>query len=179
MRARFGENLRYCLTRRAGLSLAAFAACVLVAVSIVPHSDAGLAANVQPRPTGVIVDTPTITITAATATTMATPTTPAHEAQIIWTFGNVSGSYSTCTVQAETTFDGATWLTLGSVVSVTVASGAVNAWTILAQAPSSSGVATGAVSSSAALGFGLETDYVFACSSYGTSAPVSISVIYR
>lgn len=165
--------------RRPEISLAALAACVLVAISIVPRSRAASATNVQPRPTGVVVDTPTITIADSTATTTATPTTSAHEAQIIWKFGTVSGSYGTCTVQAETTFDGATWLTLGSAASVAVTSSTVNAWTILAEAPSSSGVTTGTVSSSAALGLGLETQYVFACSTYGTSAPVSISVIYR
>jgi hypothetical protein len=164
--------------REPEISLVVFAACVLVATSIIPQSKAELAANVQPRPTGVVVDTPTITIAGATATTTATPTTSAHEAHIIWTFSAVSGSYGACTVQAETTFDGATWLTLGSAASVTVASGTVQAWTILAQAPTSSGVTTGTVSSTAALGFGLDTQYVFACSTYGTSAPVSISVIY-
>jgi hypothetical protein len=165
--------------RKFEISLAVFAVCVFLAISVLPHSGASFAVNVQPRPTGVVVDTPTVTIASATAATTATPTTSAHEAQIIWTFGSVSGSYGTCTVQAQTTFDGAAWLTLGSAVSVTVTSGAVNAWTILAQAPISSGVTTGTVSSTAALGFGLESKYIFACSTYGASAPVSISVIYR
>jgi hypothetical protein len=135
--------------------------------------------NVQPRPVGVIVDSPVIAIAGQSAQTTATPSTSAHEAQIVWTFGTVSGSYGTCTVQAQTTLDGTTWLTLGSAASVTVSSGTVNAWTILAQAPTSSGVTAADASATAALGFGLYTQFAFACSSYGTSAPVSISVIYR
>ena len=140
---------------------------------------AGAGTNVQPRPTGVVVDTPAITIAGATADTTSTPTTTAHEAQIQWVFGTVSGSYTTCTAQAKTSYDGSTWLTLGSAVSVTVTTGTVNAWTIIEQAGTTS-VSTSAVSSTAALGFGQATKFTFACSAgYGTSAPVSVSVIYR
>lgn len=135
-------------------------------------------ANVQPRPVGVITDTPTITIANGTATTTSTPTTSAREAQIQWTFGAVTGSYGTCTVQAKTSYDGTNFLTLGSAVSVTATSNTVNAWTLIEQFGTSS-VTSSAVSSTAALGFGQATEFVFACSSYGTSAPVSISVIYR
>jgi hypothetical protein len=135
--------------------------------------------NVQPRPTGVVTDTPAITIAGATADTASTPTTTAHEAQIQWTFGTVAGTYTTCTAQAKTSYDGSAWLTLGSAVSLTVTTGALNAWTILEQAATTS-VTTSAVSSAAALGFGRATKFTFACSGgYGTSAPVSISVIYR
>jgi hypothetical protein len=134
--------------------------------------------NVQPRPTGVVVDTPAITIGGATATTTATPTSTAHEAQIQWNFGTVSGTYSSCTVQAKTSFDGTNWLTLGSAASVTVSSNTLNAWTIIEQLGTSS-VTTSSPSSSAALGFAELTEFTFACSSYGTSAPVAISVIYR
>lgn len=134
--------------------------------------------NVQPRPTGVIVDTPTITIAGASATTTATPTTSAREAQIQWTFGTVSGTYSTCTVQAKTSYDGVNFLTLGSAAPVTITSNTVNAWTVIEQLGTTS-VTTSSVSSSAALGFGQLTQFAFSCSSYGTSAPVSISVIYR
>ncbi|MGD0128071.1 MAG: hypothetical protein ABSF46_22135 [Terriglobia bacterium] len=146
---------------------------------LVGAAPAPQSANVQPRPVGVIVDTPAIAIAGQSAQSTATPSTSAHEAQVIWTFGTVSGSCGTCTVQAQTTYDGATWLTLGSAASVTVSSGAVNAWTIIAQAPTSSGVTAGDVSATAALGFGLYTQFAFACSSYGANAPVSISVIYR
>ena len=136
-------------------------------------------ANVQPRPTGVIVDTPAIAIASATTDTTATPTTSAHEAQIQWTFGTVTGSYSTCTVQAKTSYDGTNYLTLGAASSVTVSSNAVNAWTIIEQLGTTS-VTTSSVSSTAALGFGQLTKYTFACSGgYGTSAPVTVSVIYR
>lgn len=136
------------------------------------------AANVQPRPTGVIVDTPAITIAGANATTTATATTSAHEAQISWTFGTVSGTYSSCTVQAKTSYDGVNFLTLGSPASVTVTSNTVNSWTLIEQLGTTS-VTTSSVSSSAALGFGQLTEFTFSCSGYGTSAPASISVIYR
>jgi hypothetical protein len=135
--------------------------------------------NVQQRPTGVVTDTPAITIASATADTASTPTTTAHEAQIQWTFGTVTGTYTTCTAQAKTSYDGSTWLTLGSAVSLTVTTGAVNAWTILEEVGAGS-VTTSAVSSTAALGFGQATKFTFACSGgYGTSAPVTVSVIYR
>jgi len=135
--------------------------------------------NVQQRPTGVVTDTPAITIAGATADTTSTPTTTAHEAQIQWTFGTVTGTYTSCTAQAKTTYDGSTWLTLGSAAGLTVTTGTVNAWTILEQAPTTS-VTTSSVSSTAALGFGQLTKFTFACSgSYGTSAPLTVSVIYR
>jgi len=138
----------------------------------------GAGTNVQPRPTGVVTDTPTVTISGAAATTTSTPTTSAREAQVQWTFGAVTGSYGTCTVQAKTTYDGVNYLTLGGAVSVTATSNAVNAWTIIEELGTTS-VTTSSASSTAALGFGQATEFVFACSSYGTSAPVSISVIYR
>jgi hypothetical protein len=134
--------------------------------------------NVQPRPTGVVVDAPAITIAGTAATTTATPTSAAHEAQIQWNFGAVSGTYSSCAVQLKTSFDGTNWLTLGSAASVTVTSNTLNAWTVIEQLGTTS-VTTSSVSSSAALGFGQLTEFSFSCSSYGTSAPVSISVIYR
>ena len=136
--------------------------------------------NVQQRPTGVVTDTPSVTIASATADTTSTPTTTAHEAQIQWTFGTVTGTYTTCTAQAMTSYDGSTWLTLGSPVSLAMTTGAVNAWTILEQGASESALTTSAVSSTAALGFGQATKFTFACSGgYGISAPVTISVIYR
>jgi hypothetical protein len=92
----------------------------------------------------------------------------------------VTGTYTTCTAQAKTTYDGSTWLTLGSAVSLTVTTGAVNAWMILEQGASESALTTSAASSTAALGFGQLTKFTFACSGgYGTSAPVTVSVIYR
>ena len=137
-----------------------------------------LGTNVQPRPVGVVIDTPAITIARGAATTTASPTSSAREAQIQWTFGTVTGTYSTCTVQAETSYDGTNYLTLGSPVPVTVASNTVNAWTIIEELGTDS-VMTSAVSSTAALGFGQLTEFTFACSSYGTSAPVNVNVIYR
>lgn len=143
-----------------------------------PAQAAAAPANVQPRPTGVVVDTPTISIAGAAATTTSTPTTTAHEAQVQWTFGSVVGSYGTCTVQANTSYDGVNYLTLGGAVSVTATTGAVNAWTIIEQLGTTS-VTTSSVSATAALGFGQATKFTFACSTYGTSAPVTVSVIYR
>ncbi|PYV31870.1 MAG: hypothetical protein DMG22_15285 [Acidobacteria bacterium] len=113
-----------------------------------------------------------------TADTTATPTTAAREAQINWTFGTVAGTYTTCTVQAKTSVDGTNWLTLGTAASVTATTNSVNQWTLIEQAGTTS-VTTSTVSSTAALGFGQLTKFTFACSAYGTSAPVTVSVIYR
>ena len=165
-------------------SLSIFVGIFCIAVLVcslfrVPYSlKAAPAANVQPRPTGVVVDTPTIAIAGASATTSYTPTSSAHEAQMQWNFGTVSGTYSSCTVQLKTSFDGTNWLTLGTAASVTVSSNALNAWTVLEQLGTTS-VTTTTPSASAAAGFGELTEAVFACSSYGTSAPVTVSVIYR
>ncbi len=130
-------------------------------------------------PRGGTTDSPAITIAGSTADTSATPSTAAREAHVLWAFGTVSGTYSTCTVQAKTSYDGTTYLTIGSAASVTVTSNAVNAWDIYQQAPVATGVTTTAVSSTAATAFGQLTKFTFACSSYGTSAPVTVSVIYR
>ena len=154
---------------------------LLAAYCVLPTSylvKAAPAANVQPRPVGAVTDTPSITITNAAATTSATPTTSAHEAQVQWTFATVSGTYSSCAVQAKTSYEGTNYLTLGSPVTVTATTGTVNAWTIIEQLGTSS-VTTSAVSSTAALGFGQATEFTFSCSGYGSAAPVNISVIYR
>lgn len=127
---------------------------------------------------GYIVDNPVLGITTGTVTTGVTPTSGVTSAQVQWVFGTVAGSFSTCTVQAKTSYDGTNFLTLGSAATVTATSSTVNVWTLLAQAPTTS-VTTSSVSSSVALGFGQYTEYVFACSSYGTIAPVTITVIYR
>jgi hypothetical protein len=138
----------------------------------------GQGPSIQPRPTGVIVDAPAITIAGASATSTATPTTSAHEAQISWYFSTVTGSYGQCTVQAMTSFDGVNFFSLGSPASVTVSSGEFNAWTIIGQVGTAN-VTTSAVSSTAALGFGQLTKFAFSCSTYGTSAMASVNVIYR
>lgn len=131
------------------------------------------------QPVGAVTDTPAITIAGATADTAATFTAGAREAQVQWAFGTVAGSYGTCTVQLKTSYDGGTtWLTLGTAASVTATSNTVNAWTVIEQLGTTS-VTTGAVSATAALGFGSQTKGTFACSSYGTSAPVTVTVIYR
>jgi hypothetical protein len=130
-------------------------------------------------PVGFVTDNPAITIAAATADTTTTSTAATREVQIVWVFGTVAGSYTGCTVQLKTSYDGTNYLTLGSAGSVTVTSNTVNAWTVLEAGPTTT-VTTSSVSSSAALGFGQLTKATFACSGgYGTSAPVVITTIYR
>jgi hypothetical protein len=126
-----------------------------------------------------ILDNPLLTIVGATMTTNPTSTTGATTAHLTWVFGTVAGTYSTCSVQGKTSFDGVNWLNLGSAASVTVATNAVNAWDIYQQAPVTTGVTTTTVSSSAAAGFGQLSEYTFACTGYGSSAPVAITAIYK
>ena len=155
-----------------------WAAYCLLPTAYLPSASADAYTSSRKPVFQAIVDAPTIAITTGTATTGATPTTGVTSAQVQWKFGTVAGSFGTCTVQAKTTYDGMNYLTLGSAVSVTATSATLNAWTLLAQGPTTS-VTSSAVSSSAALGFGQLTEYVFACSSYGTLAPVAITAIYR
>lgn len=136
-------------------------------------------ASAKPTPPGVVVDTPAITIAGGTADTTATPSTLAHEVHVFWNFGTVNGNYTTCTVQAKTSYDGTNYLTLGSAVTVAATSNTGTAWDVLAQAPTTS-VTTTSPSTTVALGFGLLTKYTFACSGgYGTAAPVTVTAIYR
>jgi len=128
---------------------------------------------------GYILDNPLLAIAGATTTTNPTSTTGATTAHVAWVFGAVSGTYSGCTAQAKTSFDGVNFLNLGSPASVTVTSNAVNAWDIYQQAPVTTGPTTTAVSNSAAAGFGQWSEYTFACTSYGSSAPVAITAIYK
>jgi len=148
--------------------------CLLPTPSV--HADAYSSQRILPL--GAIIDNPTIAIAGATATTGATPTSGAHRADIQWNFGTVTGSYGTCTVQAKTSYDGTNFLTLGSAVSVTATSNTLNAWSVIEQLGTNS-VTSATASSTAALGFGETTKYTFACSSYGTGAPVTISVVYK
>jgi hypothetical protein len=128
---------------------------------------------------GYTLDNPILTIAGATITSTPTATTGSATAHIAWVFGTVSGTYSGCTVQAKTSYDGTNFLNLGSAASLTVTSNTVNAWDIYQQAPVTTGVTTTTVSSTAAAGFGQLTEYTFACSAYGTSAPVTITAIYK
>ena len=130
-------------------------------------------------PFSCILDNPILTITGATITTGPTSTAGATTAHLAWVFGTVAGTYTGCTVQAKTSFDGANWLNLGSAAALTVTSNTVNAWDIYQQAPASTGVTTTTVSSTAAAGFGQLSKYTFACSAYGTSAPVTITAAYK
>jgi hypothetical protein len=128
---------------------------------------------------GYILDNPVLTIGGASITTGPTSTTGAGTAHVTWVFGTVSGTYTGCTVQAKTSFDGANFLNLGTAAAVTVTSNALNAWDLYQQAPVTTGVTTTSVSGTAAAGFGQWSEYTFACSSYGTSAPVTVTAIYK
>lgn len=122
-------------------------------------------------PLSVIRDVPTITITNAANNTTPTNTDGQHEALIQFKFGTVVGSYNTCTIQAYSAANGIDYLPLGSTKPITVTTGTLNQWT-LTEPPSTT------PSTSAAAGFGQKTYYRFACSSYGTSAPVTVNVTY-
>jgi hypothetical protein len=128
---------------------------------------------------GYVLDNPILTIAGTSVTTSPTSSTGAATAHVTWVFGTVAGTYSGCTVQAKTSIDGVNFLNLGSAAAVSVTSGAVNAWDIYQQAPVTTGVTTTSVSSTAAAGFGQSTEYAFACSAYGTSAPVAVTAIYK
>ena len=82
-------------------------------------------------------------------------------------------------MQAKTTYDGTTYLTLGSAVAVTATTGTGTAWSLFAQ-NGTTNVTTSSPSTTVALSFGVKTKFTFACSgAYGTSAPATVSVIYR
>jgi hypothetical protein len=158
-------------------------AALLVVISIsgvrIPEASADSYSSHRVPAFGYLLDNPALAIAGATATTNPTPTAGTTTAHLAWVFGTVSGTYTTCTVQAKTSFDGANWLNLGSAAAVTVTSNAINAWDIYQQAPVTTGVTTTAVSNSVALGFGQLTKFTFACTGYGTSAPVAITAIYK
>jgi hypothetical protein len=163
------------------LSFCIAAVLVLVAVESIrpPQVSADAYSARHFPPIGYILDNPLLTIAGASITTSPTPITGVSTAHVTWVFGTVTGTYSTCTAQAKTSYDGANWLNLGGAAAVNVSSNAVNAWDIYQQAPVSTGATTTAVSSTAAVGFGQLMEYTFACSSYGSSAPVTITAIYR
>ena len=130
-------------------------------------------------PPHITLSAPTITIAGVTADTTPANSIAAREAHVYWKFGTVTGTYTTCTVQAKTTYDGTKYLTLGSPVSITATTGTGTAWSIFAQNGTTS-VTTSSPSTTVALSFGQKTKVTFACSgAYGTSAPATISVIYR
>lgn len=167
----------FALTFSEGLCIFALVLCM---GALVKELQPVLAApNVQTRPLGVTSDTPALTIAAVTVDSVPTPSSNAREAEVQLTFGTVTGTYTTCTMQAKTTYDGTNYLTLGSGAAVTVTSNTVNAWTIIEQLGTTT-VTTSSVSSTAALGFGLNTKFTFNCSgAFGTTAPATLSVIYR
>lgn len=128
---------------------------------------------------GYILDNPVLAIANASITTNPTSTTGAASAHVTWVFGAVTGTYTSCTVQAKTSFDGVTFLNLGTAAAISAASSTVNAWDLYQQAPVTTGVTTTTVSSTVAAGFGQWSEYVFNCSAYGASAPVMITAIYK
>jgi hypothetical protein len=163
------------------LSFCIAAVVVLLALSSLrlPQVSAGSYSSHRYPAFGYILDNPILTIAGATTTTSPTTTTGATTAHQTWVFGTVTGTYTGCTVQAKTSFDGVTWLNLGSAAAVTVTTNAVNAWDIYQQAPVTTAVTTTTVSSTAAAGFGQLSEFTFACSAYGTGAPVTITAIYK
>lgn len=130
-------------------------------------------------PYETITGHPAVTIATAQVDTATIQSTFAHEAQVQFVFGTVTGTYTTCTAQAKTTYDGTTWLTLGTAATLTITSNTVNAWTLIEQLGTTS-VTTSAVSATAALGFGQLLKFTINCSgAFGTSAPATVSVILR
>jgi len=151
----------------------------LPAVFVPPAASAQFAGGQRMPPFGFITANPTISIATGSATSSYHSTTGVTSAHVQWVFGTVTGTYTGCTMQAKTSYDGANWLTLGSAAALTVTTGTLTAWDIYQQAPSATSVTVTTPSSSAAMGFGAYTEYVFACSAYGTSAPVTATVIYK
>lgn len=122
-------------------------------------------------------DDQSLTLLAASLDAVPTPSTGATRADIEVKFGTVSGTYTTCTVQLKTTYNGTDFLTIGTASSVTVTSNTINAFTIMGEAPVGTGVTNGAVSGTAALTIGRQVKITAACSGgYGTSAPFSYSI---
>ena len=152
---------------------------VLPAILTPPSVSAQIAGEQRLPSFGHITANPAISITTGSATSAYHSTTGATSAHVQWVFGTVSGTYTGCTMQAKTSFDGTNWLSLGSAAPLTVTTGVLTAWDIYQQAPSATSVTVTTPSSSAAMGFGAYTEYVFACSAYGTSAPATATVIYK
>ena len=117
-----------------------------------------------------VVNAPTINITTATVDSSYFNSVGLGSILVQWKFGTVAGSFTTCTVQAKTSVNGSDYLTLGSAIPITVTTGTINIWNL-------GGSSTTTVSSSASPVFGSRTKFTFACSAYGTSAPVTISVV--
>lgn len=146
--------------------------CLLLLILLIP---VGLSAQVVvPFPT--ISDTPTIAnaaklIAGATVDTTDTQTAGAAQAETTWQFGTVVGSYTACTVQLNTSNDGVTFYKIGPAIPITVSTSANNAWTVTAPMGSSP-------SSTTAQSFFRLTKGTLACTGYGTSAPVTIRIVY-
>ena len=138
-----------------------------------------MSANVY-KPRGPVVDSQTLAILAATLSTIPTPSAGAMECDVCLVFGTVGGSYGTPTIQCYTSLDGINFLTLGGAITPVVTTGEINSWSIWAPIGTNATVTTSAVSAAAALAFGLLTMFTFACGSgYGTSAPATITMIFR
>lgn len=122
-------------------------------------------------------DDQSFTLLAVSQDTNPTPSTGSTRADVEIKYGTVVGSYTTCTAQLKTTYNGTDFLTIGTASSVTVTSNTVNTFTVMGQAPVTTGVTNGTVSASAALTIGRQVKITTACSgSYGTTAPYSFSI---
>lgn len=170
----------YCLLFLLPVLLLVAAYCLLPTAHL-PSVNAQETVEIRGPAFGFLEASPTIAITTGTATTAAMATTGATTAHVQFAFGTIAGSFTGCTVQAKTSFDGVNFLTLGSAATLTtpLTSSLVNAWDIYQQAPVTTGVTVTTPSSSAAAGFGAITEYTFACSGYGTAAPVTVTAIYK
>ena len=144
-------------------------------------------------PVGAVIDNPVVSISNGATVTSSTPTSGTSTARVAWNFGAVQGAYSGCTAQAQTSYDGTNFVNLGAAAPLVVASNTLNAWAIfelpltaaVVNPADTSGIAVTAVSSGTVPGnfvgssVGALTRFSFSCASYGSSAPVTISVSYR
>lgn len=144
-------------------------------------------------PVGAVIDNPTLAIGSGAGATTSTPTSGTSTVRVVWNFGAVQGAYSGCTAQAQTSYDGANFVNLGAAAPLVVASNTLNEWAIfelpltaqVVNPTDTSGVAVTPVSSGTVPGtfagssIGELTRFSFSCASYGVSAPVTISVVYR
>lgn len=138
--------------------------------------------QIGPRAIPYVYTRPTtLSIAGSSVATLPSSTSSARAAHVQFTFSGITGTYSGCTVQAQTTLDGTTWLNLGSAATLgtPLSNGLVQAFDVLEQAMAATGVTVTTPSSTAANGFGVQTKYVFSCAAYGTAATATYTAIYR
>ena len=138
--------------------------------------------QIGPRAIPYVYTRPTtLSIAGSSVATLPSPTSFAGAAHVQFTFSGITGTYSGCTVQAQTTLDGTTWLNLGGAATLgtPLSNGLVQALDVLEQARAATGVTVTTPSSTAANGFGVQTKYAFSCGAYGTAATATYTAIYR